>query len=124
MEKRFSDYLEEGIELPPENRAAKRESGAAKAVPEEYMPMEDIEHLRERMSVSLEKNRQDIARWLLLGIVGALCLVAVTAQLVGLFRREMTAENISKALLDILQPVIFALLGFLFGEKAAQDKKT
>jgi len=120
-----TELYNEGIEIPP---AEAEKTGPAFKQKDTYLlqqnvsqkTKEDINNLREWVDVSLDKSKQDTARWLLFGMVSIFCAVTVTAQLVGLFRKEMPADSISTALMDIIKPVIFTLMGFLFGEKAAR----
>ena len=104
MEKNSSkQQWDDPILVPPEEQSGKDEFTAKLNASEKHQ------------SIKIKGQTYDLARWLTLGIVASICLLLIASVFVGLFSGRDTSD-VSGLFLQILQPALFTLLGFLFGK--------
>ena len=94
--------------------------------PGQFPRQKTLKERRAEMDMKNQSSNQNLARNLVLVLMIALGVVFLLSLLVPLFPRLNQAASIASIgdkLLPIFQSVLFTLLGYLFGEKAAQSKE-
>ena len=101
-------------------------------IPEFGMPpgpfprQKTLREQRAELDMKIQSSNQNLARklvlWLMIAL-GVVFLVSLVVPLIPWFNRAESLAAIGDKLLPIFQSVLFTLLGYLFGEKAAQSKE-
>jgi len=79
------------------------------------LSQDELKRHGQKSEIDTKQKTHNLARWLTLAIIASFCLLLLISVLVGLFSSRETSD-ISGQLLQILQPALFTLLGFLFGK--------
>jgi len=94
--------------------------------PGQFPRQKTLKEQRAELDMKIQSSNQSLARKLVLWLMTALgivFLVSLVVPLIPWFNRAESLAAIGDKLLPIFQSVLFTLLGYLFGEKAAQSKE-
>jgi|GEM_PF-7107615 len=94
--------------------------------PGQFPRQKTLKEQRAELDMKIQSSNQSLARklvlWLMIAL-GVVFLVSLVVPLIPWFNQAESLAAIGDKLLPIFQSVLFTLLGYLFGEKAAQSKE-
>ncbi|MDR0532133.1 MAG: hypothetical protein LBG83_08725 [Oscillospiraceae bacterium] len=86
---------------------------------EEYLNPAQLKSLRRRKDIESKEKNQELARRLVRVIFASLCILLLASALANIFFGKDTG-GLTDRMLQILQSVLFTLIGYLFGRQSGE----